>query len=135
VSLPHSTRRSANSGQREPERLSAALITHFKLHPFVVIRNLLSFRLMFGALVLGVIAGAVAGIASNALVGPVAIVVAVIVWVFAAVNPQTVLYCPFCRKRVKAGASACHHCGRTVRGSKNGQTAPDRSRARSAVGS
>ncbi len=24
------------------------------------------------------------------------------------------LYCPYCRKRVKAGARACHHCGRDV---------------------
>lgn len=27
---------------------------------------------------------------------------------------SSVLRCPFCRKRVKLGASACHHCGRTV---------------------
>lgn len=25
------------------------------------------------------------------------------------------LRCPSCRKRVKIGASACHHCGRDVR--------------------
>ena len=24
------------------------------------------------------------------------------------------LRCPFCRKRVKLGAPACHHCGRMV---------------------
>lgn len=24
------------------------------------------------------------------------------------------LRCPYCRKRVKLGAAACHHCGRTV---------------------
>lgn len=24
------------------------------------------------------------------------------------------LRCPYCRKRVKLGASACHHCGREV---------------------
>jgi hypothetical protein len=28
--------------------------------------------------------------------------------------PTTVLYCPHCRKRVKIGATSCHHCGRTV---------------------
>lgn len=26
----------------------------------------------------------------------------------------TALKCPHCRKRVKLGASACHHCGRAV---------------------
>jgi hypothetical protein len=26
-----------------------------------------------------------------------------------------ILYCPFCRKRVKMGADVCHHCGRVVR--------------------
>jgi hypothetical protein len=34
-----------------------------------------------------------------------------------------------------AGASACHHCGQTVRGLRTAKHAPDRSRARSAVGS
>jgi ABC-type Fe3+-siderophore transport system permease subunit len=27
---------------------------------------------------------------------------------------QSALRCPACRKRVKLGAAACHHCGRTV---------------------
>ncbi len=29
-------------------------------------------------------------------------------------NDDNVLYCPFCKKRVKMGAQACHHCGRNV---------------------
>jgi predicted amidophosphoribosyltransferase len=29
-------------------------------------------------------------------------------------DDTNVLYCPFCRKRVKLNAKACHHCGRTV---------------------
>jgi hypothetical protein len=28
--------------------------------------------------------------------------------------------CPSCRKRVKIGAAACHHCGRDVRPAKGG---------------
>jgi hypothetical protein len=27
---------------------------------------------------------------------------------------RTALKCPFCRKRVKLGATVCHHCGRAV---------------------
>jgi hypothetical protein len=26
------------------------------------------------------------------------------------------LTCPYCKKRVKLGAKACHHCGREVKG-------------------
>jgi hypothetical protein len=38
------------------------------------------------------------------------------VWILGAANPENVLYCPYCRKRVKIGATSCHHCGRTVVG-------------------
>jgi hypothetical protein len=27
---------------------------------------------------------------------------------------RTALKCPYCRKRVKLGATVCHHCGRAV---------------------
>lgn len=27
---------------------------------------------------------------------------------------QSALKCPYCRKRVKLGATACHHCGRSA---------------------
>lgn len=27
---------------------------------------------------------------------------------------QSALRCPYCRKRVKLGATVCHHCGRPV---------------------
>jgi hypothetical protein len=27
---------------------------------------------------------------------------------------QSALRCPYCRKRVKIGATACHHCGRSI---------------------
>ena len=29
-------------------------------------------------------------------------------------NGRSALKCPYCRKRVKLGASVCHHCGRAV---------------------
>lgn len=32
----------------------------------------------------------------------------------AAASGRLVLRCPACRKRVKLGATACHHCGRSV---------------------
>lgn len=47
------------------------------------------------------------------------------VWVFLVPIAGVLIYaytvgglrtrCPSCRKRVKIGASACHHCGRDVR--------------------
>ncbi|MFI6326613.1 hypothetical protein ACIBG8_54455 [Nonomuraea sp. NPDC050556] len=30
------------------------------------------------------------------------------------VNPEFKTRCPYCEKRVKMGAKACHHCGRLV---------------------
>jgi FtsH-binding integral membrane protein len=35
-------------------------------------------------------------------------------WLGLSISPTTVAYCPYCSKRVKLGASACHHCGRAV---------------------
>jgi len=34
--------------------------------------------------------------------------------VFGVASGRQRLRCPFCRKRVKLGASTCHHCGRVV---------------------
>lgn len=34
--------------------------------------------------------------------------------IFPLITGQSTLRCPSCRKRVKLGATACHHCGRTV---------------------
>lgn len=36
------------------------------------------------------------------------------VLVFAVMSGRPKLRCSFCRKRVKIGAAACHHCGRIV---------------------
>ncbi len=40
----------------------------------------------------------------------------IIVWIAIAADPSQVAVCQHCRKRVKLGASTCHHCGRTVVG-------------------
>lgn len=81
-----------------------------------VLVKLASIRLMVVALIIGVIVAiplVLVG-APDWLVGPVWIGVAVIVWLLGALNPYNVLYCPASRKRLKGGASACHHCGRHV---------------------
>jgi hypothetical protein len=40
--------------------------------------------------------------------------VLVVIVVAAAASGVLVLRCPACRKRVKLGATVCHHCGRPV---------------------
>lgn len=41
------------------------------------------------------------------------IIIGISMW--AASRPTgPVMYCPWCRKRVKMGAASCHHCGRIV---------------------
>ena len=39
----------------------------------------------------------------------------VLVLLIAILADENVLQCPLCRKRVKAGAATCHHCGQGVR--------------------
>lgn len=78
-----------------------------------IIVNLASFRLMLAAAILGVIVAVVL----NLLWAPLAylgVPVALLAWIGAAMNPETTLYCAHCRKRVKAGATTCHHCGQTA---------------------
>lgn len=77
-------------------------------------QTLFSFRFLFGNLIVA----AVIAILPSLLWPPLGAVVffgafAVLV-IVGAMNPELVLYCPYCKKRVKAGASACHHCGRAV---------------------
>lgn len=77
-------------------------------------QTLFSFRFLFGNLIIA----ALIAILPSLLWAPLGAVVffgafAVLV-VVGATNPELVLYCPHCKKRVKAGASACHHCGRVV---------------------
>jgi len=78
------------------------------------LENFLSFRVVLVALVP---AALLAGL-GDAIWRPLGPVVGVVGWlviyVLLAAATGTVLYCPHCRKRVKMGAAACHHCGRTV---------------------
>lgn len=95
--------------------LLGACWAQFKAHPGTVILNAFSFRLLFGALLAaGLVGAAVGSLISEAVGGVVAVAVFVPVWLLTAANPMAVLYCPYCRKRVKGGADVCHHCGRHV---------------------
>jgi hypothetical protein len=93
------------------------LADHAKANPGTVLKNAASFRLMLGTFVLALVPTAI--VAAITPWKPLATIVLVVawlgLWVVAAANPLTVLYCPSCRKRVKAGAERCHHCGQLVR--------------------
>jgi hypothetical protein len=78
-------------------------------------RKAVSFRLFAGSVILALLAGAVASLAWQPLGVLVAVVVFAVVWGNGVLNPEHVLYCASCRKRVKAGADVCHHCGARVR--------------------
>jgi hypothetical protein len=76
--------------------------------------NLFSLRMWFGALIVGAIVSVPFALIWGPL-GTVALTLGVVGMIAFQLSPQgTVFYCPYCRKRVKAGASTCHHCGRTV---------------------
>ena len=92
-------------GTAEPQRLTISWAA--------TVRKLFSFRLMLGAIVVAVVVGAVASLAWQPL-AYIWIPTFLLVWVGGALNPLHVLYCPYCKKRVKAGADSCHHCGRVV---------------------
>jgi hypothetical protein len=49
-----------------------------------------------------------------ALWPPLGVVAFVGVYVLAFLNTGAVYACPSCRKRVKVGATHCHHCGQAV---------------------
>jgi hypothetical protein len=76
-------------------------------------RNLFSSRAWITALTLPIIAFYVLGAVWKPLgyVAGILLLVLCLAWL---VSPENVLYCPYCKKRVKVGASACHHCGRSV---------------------
>ncbi len=92
----------------------------------------LSFRILFLALLVAVIpAGLVALVSSPASSVVLFVVFGAVWWQLATTtNP---LYCPHCRKRVKMGASACHHCGREVVGADPPETAFDYSKPKPAA--
>lgn len=71
-------------------------------------------------LLCGFLAGLVsagAGAIWSPLAGPVFVIALVLILGGYVLSPSTAAVCPYCRKRVKLGASTCHHCGQTVTGS------------------
>lgn len=50
----------------------------------------------------------------NKLAVEIAFIVALVAIVLPLVTGAAVLKCRYCRKRVKLGATACHHCGRST---------------------
>jgi hypothetical protein len=76
--------------------------------------NLLSFRLGCASIVIAALVGAGLTAIGGEGLSWLALPVLILVWWFGAANPGTVLYCPYCRKRVKAGANTCHHCQQRV---------------------
>lgn len=86
-----------------------ALVRHESKWEFA--KKLMSLRLMAGAMTLGLLTAIPLALIWDPLAW-LGLLVAVAVWWLAAATPGYVLYCPHCRKRVKAGASVCHHCGR-----------------------
>ena len=84
---------------------------------------LFSTRVMLTNVVLAAILGALAGMVAR----PLGIVVFILVFALAtlaAATGDTVTRCPYCSKRVKIGASACHHCGREVKSSSSQASTP-----------
>lgn len=79
------------------------------------VERALSFRILFGCAFVAIVAGVIASLLWTPL-AYLAIPVFLVVWGLAIVNDDNVLRCPYCAKRVKLGASTCHHCGRTVTG-------------------
>jgi hypothetical protein len=86
------------------------LIDNITNRPFHA-ANLFSFRAILGAAAFGVLVAIVPSLIWKPL-GYVFIPAFAVAWI--ASGYLVVLYCPYCRKRVKAGATVCHHCGRTV---------------------
>ncbi len=75
--------------------------------------NLLSVRIWWFSILLGGLAGVVAGAVAEPLTVPAAGIGFVAALYFFATS-GVAAYCPHCSKRVKIGARACHHCQRAV---------------------
>jgi Flp pilus assembly protein TadB len=77
-------------------------------------QTLFSFRFLLGNLLIAAVIAILPSLLWPVLGSVVFFAAFAVLVVVGATNPELVLYCPHCKKRVKAGASACHHCGRTV---------------------
>ena len=80
-----------------------------------VLGRAFSLRLIVASFFTGILIAVIVGTFWDAAGDVVGIPAAILVWLGYAVNPTSPPpKCPYCRKRVKLSAKACHHCGRTV---------------------
>jgi len=79
-----------------------------------IIANLFSLRLFYVCAASSLTIGAVLAVLIWEPLAYLAIPLFFVLWLGLSISPTTVAYCPYCSKRVKLGASACHHCGRAV---------------------
>jgi hypothetical protein len=80
------------------------------------LQNLFSLRVLSVSAVVAFVAAWLGSLVSEPLGIFLGIAVFLLAWLGAGFREDApVLYCPYCRKRVKAGASVCHHCGRDVK--------------------
>lgn len=71
----------------------------------------LSIRVIVISLVSGIGIGVLAGMIWPAATMPVVWGSAALVYLGIVVNDEQMVKCAACRKRVKIGATTCHHCG------------------------
>lgn len=75
--------------------------------------NIFHARFWIGIAMAGFICAVVFGLIWDPLTYP-AFFIGMALSALALLSDETVYTCPHCRKRVKTGASTCHHCGRQV---------------------
>lgn len=63
------------------------------------------------SLVFGVCVGVLVGLVRPSATMPVVWIAAAAAYVVAILNDGQMIHCAACRKRVKLGATTCHHCG------------------------
>lgn len=78
-----------------------------------ILENATSFRLFLGMLFAGALIGALLSVIWHPLLY-VGLAIGFLAWLGNVLSADQVLYCPFCRKRVKMSADTCHHCGQVV---------------------
>lgn len=69
-------------------------------------------RVIGFSFIVAVVASMVSG--GNSIVVAVAFFGTLALIVYSLLTGRTRLRCPYCLKRVKLGATVCHHCGRAV---------------------
>lgn len=78
-----------------------------------ILTNVFSFRVLWASFLPAFIVAIVVGLVWPPL-AYIGFAVWAVLWALLVMSPSTVAACPFCGKRVKMGASVCHHCGRHV---------------------